>query len=177
MAHYSEMTNSSHIRADERIRGIFASAESLSTSATLPSVYPCFLLFLSWRKLFTFYSLCIKRQTALRRDNACKFATMSNYCIFVILSDSCNICQYLIFLQNLRVCQILLLSFTWVLSQLSLKVYQLKCTFFLPVILQSELGVVNDKLNIFTITIDINQHIWGLVQITCLAAAPSKGDS
>ena len=57
-----------------------------------------FLLYLSWRKLFTFYSLCIKRQTALRRDNACKI------CNNVKLL---HICNFVRFLQNLYVCQIL----------------------------------------------------------------------
>ena len=98
----AKMTHSSQIgkyAPDERIRGIFVSAESLPTFATLPSVYPCFiLLYLSWRKLFTFYSLCIKRQTALRRDNACKI------CNNVKLLHTCNFVR---FLQNLYVCQIL----------------------------------------------------------------------
>ena len=91
-----------------------------------PAFIHVFLLYLSWCKLFTFYSLCIKRQTALRRDNACKicnnvkllhicnFVRFLQYLSacqilakFVIESDFCKICKYVRSLQYLQVCQIL----------------------------------------------------------------------
>ena len=64
----AKMTHSSQIgkyAPDERIRGIFASAESLPTSATLLSVYPCFFVIFELTQTLHFLLTMYKKTNSL----------------------------------------------------------------------------------------------------------------
>ena len=64
----AKMTHLSQIgkyAPDERIRGIFASAERLPTFATLPSVYPCFFVIFELMQTLHFLLTMYKKTNSL----------------------------------------------------------------------------------------------------------------